>query len=456
MNQNQIETLHAYVRGQVFTPGDMDYSKYSMSWNLLARQYPAVIVVPQAAADIVVAVRFANENNLGIGVMATGHGVGSPCNGGLLINTSLMRGVTIDPVRRVAKVEAGALWKDVIGMASGYGLATLAGSAPHVGVVGYTLGGGFGYLGRKFGLHAASVVSADVVTAAGDHVHTSEHENQELFESMLGGGGNFGVVTSLEFRLYPLENVFGGAVFFETGHGREALHRFSQWAGTIPDEITAAFAFVNVPDIPAAPPPLRGRSLVTIKGCYCGDDLAKGAELFAPMRKMFTPVADTFGIIPVSAMDTISKDPVDPMGILQYAAMLKELSTEAMDALVSVAGEKSSSPLLMFELRRLGGALDRSGGVRMLGAGTAAYSLNMLGGAFHADMTERVQAHLANVKRVVAPFTTGEVFLNFLEADPSADRVRAAYTSDDWTRMTDRKKKYDPTNIFRFNRNISG
>jgi hypothetical protein len=455
LNENSIDALRNRIEGQVFLPDETYYHAYAKAWNLNATQSPAAVVVPTSVADVVAAVRFANEQNLGIGVMATGHGVGKPCNGGLLINTSLMRNVEIDASTQRAKVEAGTLWKDVIAAACEYGLASLAGSAPHVGVVGYTMGGGFGYLGRKYGLNASSVTAAEIVTADGSVVYADEYKNADVFWGIKGGGGNFGIVTSLEFRLYPIQSVYAGAVFYPMEHGRALLDAFAEWTQAIPDEITPAFAFMNVPDIPAAPPALRGRSVIAVKGCYCGEKPEAGEQLFMPMRKLFTPVADTFRIMPVAEMHTISNDPVDPIPIVQYGTMIRDLSSQTMDALVAVAGADSLSPMLMVELRKLGGALNgHSNEMNLMGDGQAQFSLNAIGATFTPVMAEKVATHLRRLKNAIRPYATDEVFSNFMEVDPSAERVRNAYTTPDWQKLMALKAKVDPTNLFRFNRNI--
>ncbi len=455
MNAAKVESLRRELRGIALLPGDDNYVKYTTAWNLNAKQFPAIVVVAESKDDIVTAIRFARENDLGVGVMATGHGVGKSCNGGLLINTSLMRNVTIDPGRRTATVDAGALWSDVIAKASEHGLATLAGSAPHVGVVGYTMGGGFGYLGRKFGLNSASVVKAEVVTAEGVLRTANENENVDLFWGIKGGGGNFGIVASLEFRLYPITKVYGGAVYYPIEQDRKALEFFSIWSANLPDDFTVAFAFMNVPDVPAAPAALRGKSLVTIKGCYCGDNLEEGEEIFTEARKVAKPIADTFGVMDVKNMDAISKDPVDPMGILQYGTLLKDLSDPAIDAIVQVAGQHSSSPLQIVELRRLGGKLNHGTDIKMMGEGKAAYSLNAIGGTFNDEMVARVQGHLDKMAIGIRSHSTDEVFLNFLEVDPNDQRVRQAYTRQDWQRLVHLKKMYDNRDTFRFNRRVA-
>jgi hypothetical protein len=450
-----IQMLRSQIEGALLLPGDHHYNEASQAWNLNAQQRPAILIVAASVADIEAGVRFANHRNIGIGVMATGHGIGKPCNGGLLINTSKMRGVTINPVSQTATVEAGALWKDVIAVAYAHGLASLAGSAPHVGVVGYTMGGGFGYLGRKYGLNSASVIAADVVTSEGALLRVNADENQDLLWAVKGGGGNFGIVTSLQFRLYPIAKVYGGAVFYEIEHGHGALTLYAQWAKTIPDEITAAFAFMNIPPIPAVPEKLRGRSVVVIKGCYCGEKPEFGEQLFAPVRTLGKPLMDTFGIMPVTSMDAISKDPVDPMGILQYGGLIDDLSSQAIDAFVKIAGAGSGSPFLAVEFRKLGGALAfKQGNLDLLGSSGAQFSFNTLGATLTPLIAEKVQAHLALFLEVARPYQTSEVFLNFMEVDPSEERVRAAYSPEDWKRLVMLKSKYDPRNIFRFNRNI--
>jgi len=206
----KLEAFRGGLKGTAFVSGDEGYEGARAAWNLNAHQHPAVVVVAEGAADVLAAVRLAREEGLGVGVMATGHGVAAPADGGVLINTSRMKGVRVDPETRTARVEAGAKWADVVPEAAALGLAGLQGSSSDVGVVGYTMGGGFGWLGRKHGFAADSVKEADVVTAEGELIRVSAHENADLFWGIKGGGGNFGIVTSLEFVLYPITYVYGG------------------------------------------------------------------------------------------------------------------------------------------------------------------------------------------------------------------------------------------------------
>jgi FAD/FMN-containing dehydrogenase len=447
-----VEDLRARLRGALLRPGEEGYEGARAAWNLNARQSPAVVVVAESAEDVLLAVRFAGDAGLGVGVMATGHGVGTPADGGVLINTSRMRGVRVDPVLRTARVGAGALWKDVIPAAHAHGLATLAGSAPHVGVVGYTMGGGFGWLGRRYGLNSTSVTEARVVTANGEPLRVRPGENEGLFWGLKGGGGNFGIVTSLEFRLYPLATVYGGSVFYPVERAREVLNTYARWSAGLPDEMTTAVAFMNVPPLPRLPEPLRGRAVIAVKGAYAGENPGDGEEMFRSVREGFgEPIIDTFGQMPVARMDRISMDPVDPLGVIQHAEMLSDLSPGAIDALVRVAG--SGSPLTILEIRQLGGALSRaSGQPNLLGGGK--FSMNAIGASFSPEMAQGVRERIASLIEETSPYQTGRTFVNFMKEDPSRDRVRAAYTPEDWERLVALKDEHDPHNLFRFNRNI--
>jgi FAD/FMN-containing dehydrogenase len=453
-----LQTLRAGLRGTAHAPGEEGYEEASRAWNLAAHQTPALVVVAKGAADVLAAVRFAREGGLGVGVMATGHGVGTACDGGVLINTSGMRGVRVDPVDRTARVEAGALWLDLIHESQPHGLAGLLGSTSNVGIVGYTMGGGFGWLGRKYGFNAASVREADVVTADGKLVRVSAEEHPDLFWGIGGGGGNFGIVTSLKFDLYPIGMLYGGNLIYPVEKAPEVLEAYARWSADLPDEMTSGVAFLNVPPLPALPEPLRGKSVIALRGCYCGESPGDGEELVRPMREeLGEPIMDTFGMMPYAAMDSISMDPVDPMGARQHSEMLSELSPEAIQTLVEVAGAGSGSPLIMLDLRQLGGALARTAEhLSTMGKGDSKFIMNGIGPAFTPEMAEGVVAYLARVADATRSFQTGDTYVNFMELEgASAERVKAAYAPEDFERLVALKDRYDPHNVFRFNRNIA-
>ena len=453
-----LESLRAGLRGTAFAAGEEGYDEASRAWNLNAHQEPAVVVMAEGPADVIAAVRFARKIGVGVGVMVTGHGTGAPCDGGVLVNTSRMRGVRVDPVARTARVEAGALWTDVIPEAQAHGLAGLVGSSSHVGVVGYTMGGGFGWLGRRFGLNAASVTEADVVSADGELLRVSAEENADLFWGLGGGGGNFGIVTSLEFRLYPVTTVYGGNAFYPVERAGEVLELYARWSRDLPDEMTTAVAFMNIPPLPDIPEPLRGGSFVAVRGCYSGANSEDGEEMFRPVREgLGEPVMDTFGVMPIATMDVISMDPVDPMGSVQHSEMLRDLSPGAIEALLEVAGPGSGSPLIMLEIRQLGGALARTPDrLSPMGGGEAGYIMNGVGVTFTPEMAEGVKGHIARVTEATREHQTGETYLNFMELDAAGEeRVKAAYPPEDWERLVALKDRHDPDNLFRFNRNIA-
>ena len=453
-----LETLRAGLRGTALAPGEEGYEEASQAWNLNAHQRPALVVIAGGASDVMTAVRFAREGGMGVGVLATGHGVGAACNGGVLINTSRMRGVRVDPVAKTARVEAGALWEDVIPEAQAHGLAGLVGSTSHVGVVGYTMGGGFGWLGRKYGFNAAGVREADVVTADGRLLRVSADEHEDLFWGLKGGGGNFGIVTSLVFDLHPLTSVYGGNVFYPVEKAGEVLARYAEWSTELSDETTTGIAFLNIPPLPFVPEPLRGKSVITVRGCYSGESPEAGEEIFRPVREGFgEPIMDTFGVMPIAAMDAISMDPVDPMAAIQYSELLRDLTPEAIEALVDVAGAGSGSPLIMLELRQLGGVLwGEQEDLNLMGSGEARFIMNGIGATFTPEMAEGVKAHLVRVAETTRPYQTGDTYVNFMELDyASAERVRAAYPPEDYERLVALKDRYDPENVFRFNRNIA-
>src|SRR3712207_5550278 len=367
-----------------------------------------------------------------------------------------MRGVRVDPEAQTARVEAGALWADVVAEAQIFGLAGLRGSSSGVGVVGYTMGGGFAWLGRKYGFNSDSLREADVVTADGELLEVSAYEHPDLFWGLKGGGGNFGIVTSMEFALYPLPTVYGGNLFYPVERAPEVLELYSRWVETLPDEMTTAVAFMNIPPLPEIPEPLRGGSFISVRGCYCGDPPESGAELLRPWREFGEPQVDTFGIMPYEQMDMISMDPVDPIGAYTHSELLGELSPEAIDKLVQVAGVDSNSPLILLELRQLGGALERPpSDLSPIGRRDSRFTMEGVGATPTPEVAQAVQAHLASVAEEMRPYETGATYVNFLELDGATpERVRAAYSLEDWERLVGLKDRYDPQNVFRFNRNI--
>ncbi len=444
-----------HLTGTLLRPGDEGYDDARQGWNLSAHQRPAAVVMAENEADVQWAVRLATAEGLGVGVMSTGHGVTAPCDGGVLVNTSRMRDVRVDPTRRRATVSAGARWTDLLPQADRYGLAGLPGSSPHVGIVGYTLGGGFGWLGRQFGLSAHHVLRARVVTADGGIVTASRHDHPDLFWGIRGGTGNFGIVTELELGLVALDEVYAGNLFYPLDRAADVLGAFARWAPTTPDRLTAAVTFRAFPPFPTVPEPLRGKRFVLIRGAYAGPP-ATGARILDEVRAALGPAAmDTFTPMRPAQLGSVSMDPVDPLAAEGHTDLVRDLTPELVEALVALEGP--ASPLVMLELRQLGGALDGPpGALSPMAHTTAAYSLNAIGLTPGPDQQRLVREHLAEVATAVAPEATGEAYLNFLDAGPTTPgRVDAAYSPTDRARLARVKCRYDPDNVFRFNRNVT-
>ncbi|HEX8085496.1 MAG TPA: FAD-binding oxidoreductase [Solirubrobacteraceae bacterium] len=446
---HDIDLLRAAVVGEVVVPGDETYETARLAWNLTARQRPAVIVVPDRPDDVLAAVRFAREHGLRVAAQGTGHNAGplGEAEDTVLIRTHKLRGVEIDVENRIARVEAGALWMDVTGPASEHGLAALAGSSPDVGVVGYSLGGGTGWLARKLGLATNSVTAIEMVTADGRLVRADEHEHADLFWALRGGGGSFGVVTAMEFRLYALESIVAGAMIWPAERSREVLHAWREWTATAPDEVTTSARIMNIPDMDGVPDMVRGRALVVIDGAVIGSVEEAGAIL-APLRAL-EPEIDMFAPVPPVALSYIHMDPEEPIPGDSETAMLDAAPAELIDALVD---RFESNPLLLLvELRHLGGALGR--GHQSHGALDRfdGEYLFFAAGMSVPEIAEPLRAQLAGVKEAVDAFGNGRGYLNFVEHPADASTFYRAAT---YARLRAVKSVYDPGNLFRANHEI--
>jgi FAD/FMN-containing dehydrogenase len=332
-----LEALRAAIAGQVFVPGQAGYDQARRAWNLAVDERPAVVVVAGSASDVVEAVRCARAHRMRIAPQGTGHGAAplEPLDGAMLLRTTPMRQVHIDPANGTARAEAGAVWQDVIVPATEHGLAGLAGSSPGVGVAGYTLGGGLGWLARRYGLAANSVTAAEIVTPAGDLVRADAGHEPDLFWAVRGGGGGVGVVTALEMRLYPVRELYAGDLFFPIGRAAEVLHTWRAWTATVPDEVTSLAHLLRLPPLPEVPEPLRGRAFAILEAACLGD-AGTGAALIGPLRRL-GPELDTFAMIPASALGQLNMDPSQPAPGEGDGAFLADFPAAAIDALVAGA-----------------------------------------------------------------------------------------------------------------------
>lgn len=452
LTRASLDDLRAQVQGEVLTPGDARYEEARRAWNLSVEQHPALIVVALQAADVAAAVRFAGKAGLGVAVQSTGHGIMRPADGNLLIITSRLIGLRIDAQNQTAWIAAGMKWGAVLEQAQAVGLAPLLGSSPTVGVVGYTLGGGMGWLARKYGMAVDSVNYFEVVTPDGQLVRASATENSDLFWGLRGGGGNFGVITGMEIKLYPVTTVYGGSLIYPAEHAKAVFTRYRDWIASAPDDLTTSIAIMNFPPIPAVPEFLRGRSAVMVNGCYAGDP-ADGEALVQSWLDWLAPIASTFRTMPFSDVVAISNDPVDPLPGSSTGAWLRGLSDEAIDILIQYA---VSSPITKTEIRHAGGAIARvDRQANAYGNRESELLLNLIGMVPTHEARHTLHQYNTEFKRALEPHLTGGVYINFLEGDEARARTKDAYSPDAYARLAALKAKIDPDNRFRFSFHIT-
>jgi hypothetical protein len=348
-----LDRLRGAVTGDVITPGDAGWDAARTAWDLLADQRPALIVRAADADDVVETVRYARAHDLRVAAQSTGHGADAmePLEGAVLIRTARMNEVVVDPAQRIARVGAGACWSDVIAAAAPHGLAGLHGFSAGVGVAGYVLGGGLGWLARRYGLASDHVRSFEVVTADGERRDVDSRRDPDLFWALRGGGGAGVVVTSIELELVPLREAYAGALLWPMTHGGEIAHAYREWIRTAPDTATSSLRLMHFPPLPQLPGALRGRALVQLTLAFLGDE-SDGDALIAPLRAL-APEIDHVGVTPAAALAAIAGDPTDPMPVRSHSRLLASLTAEAIDGIVALAGPA----VTVLEVRHLGGAL---------------------------------------------------------------------------------------------------
>ncbi|MFI6047673.1 FAD-binding oxidoreductase [Nocardia sp. NPDC051321] len=444
---NNAEHIADTFTGPVFRPGEAGYDEELAGFQTAYTHRPALVVGAVHAEDVRAAVEYAARQGLPVAVQATGHGLSVAADGGVLISTRRMTTLEVDPAARTARVGAGVRAGALVEAAAAHGLAPLNGSAPSVGVVGYLLGGGIGLLAREFGYAADHVRAIELVTADGRVRRLVPGD--ELFGAVLGSGGNFGVVTALEVNLLPVTEVYGGQLMFDTPLVEQALEVWKQWTATVPDELTSTVAMLTFPDIPQVPAPLRGRYVASFRIAFTGS-AEEGERLVAPLRAVGERLKDDLRTMPYTESHTIHSDPDHPHAYAATNALLSELTGETLAALLSAAGPDSGAGAVI-DIRHLGGALrgpSKTGTV--VDHRDAAYIVRVI-----TDPDDETAAK-DKIRTALAPWTIGHS-LNFLYgagADADEAQTRAGYAADTYRHLADLKAKYDPHNMFRFNRNI--
>ena len=451
----KIDEFKTLFRGEMLLPADAAYDEVREIWNAMIDRTPALIARCASSDDVVPAVKFARQKDLLVSIRGGGHNIAgnAVCDDGLMIDLSLMKNVQVDPKARRATVDPGCILADFDAAAQAYGLATPLGINSTTGVAGLTLGGGFGWLSRKYGMTVDNLLSANVVLADGKQVRASETENSDLFWGLRGGGGNFGIVTSFEFQLHPVgPNILSGLIAFPFDQAKSVITQFARFTETMPDELNVWMVTRKAPPLPFLPADVHGKEIVALALCYAGDP-AEGEKLIEPLRGFGTAHGEHVGAQPYVAWQQ-AFDPLLARGARNYwkSHNFSKLSDGAIDAIVEYAA-KLPSPHCEIFVGSIGGQAARVAADAMAySSRDANYVMNVHGRWESAAEDERCIAWAREFFAKSQPFASGGAYINFLTEDET-DRVAFAYGKG-YDRLVELKKKYDPTNFFRMNQNI--
>ncbi|MGH9869025.1 MAG: FAD-binding oxidoreductase [Candidatus Polarisedimenticolia bacterium] len=457
ISSEALDALRGGLRGALCLPGEAGYDEARTIWNAMIHKRPAAVVRAVGASDVMQTVRLAAQYGLLLSVRGGGHNIAgnAVCDGGLMLDLSRMVSVRVDPEARTARVEPGARLGDLDKETQGFGLATPTGINSTTGVAGLTLGGGFGWLSRKYGLTVDNLLSADVVTAAGELVRASSTDHPDLFWAIRGGGGNFGVVTSFEFNLHPVgPQVIAGLIVHPFSNAKEVLHEYRRLVENAPDELCCWVVMRKAPPLPFLPQETHGTEVLVLALCYAGDPVA-GEKAVAPFKAIGKPIADVVGPAPYAAWQT-AFDPLLTAGERNY--WKSHDFVDLADGLISVlldAVQRLPTPQCEIFIGSLGGAINR------IPAEATAYP--------HRDVNFVMNVHTRwsspsedtpcigwarALYDAAAPFATGGVYVNFMP-DDEAQRVRSGAYGPNYDRLARVKAKYDPKNLFRMNQNVA-
>lgn len=447
-----LDHLRSVLQGDLTLPDQPRWDDARRAWQLSVDQRPVAVVEAESVADIVATVRTAARAGLRVAPQATGHNAQplGPLNDTILLRTNRMRGVTIDAERMSARVEAGTIWADVVDPAAEHGLAALAGSSPSVGVVGYTLGGGIGWLARSHGLASNSVTAIEVVDAMGRVRRVDAEHDPDLFWALRGGGGAVAIVTAIEFRLYPVSEAFAGALMWPIERAADVVDAWRQWVRDVPASVTSLSRVLRYPPLPDLPPFLQGRSFVSIE-LVMQEEAAVAEHMLHALRSL-DPEIDTVALTPVSQLGMLHGDPPTPVPAFGEAVLLAELSADCVEAFIDSATDDSAAPLLSIELRHLGGELNPG-----RGEGGAVDALDAEALIFAVGITPTPDARpavTAAARRLIGAMErwgSPRQFANF--AEQSSDPQKLFGASADRLRRV--KAAYDPTDLIRSNHPVA-
>lgn len=452
-----LSELEASFAGELVPPDDgATYDRHRTVWNGSIDRHPALIARCTGASDVSAAVTFARRTGLPLAVKGGGHSFPgqSVCDDGIVVDLGEMKGIVVDPQTRTATAEAGVLLGELDRETQAYGLAVPAGIVTHTGLAGLTLGGGIGWLQRKYGLTIDQLLSVNLITAEGELVKASETENADLFWGVRGGGGNFGVVTQFEFRLNPLgPNVVAGPVFWPIEESPDVLRFYRDWIAEPPDDLMTIVIHRKAPPLPFIPPELHGKPVVAVVCCYAGS-VEEGKEVVAPLKAFGSPVLDLCEPKPFLEHQSMF-DPSFPHGQWYYmrACDVAELTDEVIDITVEHA-MRIRSPLTAFPIWQMGGAISRVGEDETAFSGRGAgHTFNITAATAGHDGFDEEREWVRDFWSALEPHQTSGVYVNFL-MNEGEDRVREAYGTKKYDRLKALKRRYDPGNLFRLNQNI--
>jgi hypothetical protein len=456
LTETAVEGFESSLRGKLIRRGDPDYDVARTVFNAMIDRYPALIVRCAGAADVIDSVNFARDNNLLVAVRGGGHNVtgSAVCDGGIVIDLSQMKGMRVDPVARTVRTDPGLTWGELNHDLQVFGLGASGGFVSITGIPGLTLGGGFGWLVRKHGLAMDNLLCVDIVTANGRLLTASSTQNSDLFWGVRGGGGNFGVVTSLEFQVHPVGTVLGGLVIHPVTSAKDVLRLLRDNVDTVPDELTWGILLFTVPPLPVLPEKMHGVPVVAIGVCYAGP-IEEGERVLKPLRDFGQPLADAIHVMPYSAAQTMA-DVLWPRGHHNYwkSSYLKDLSDEAIATIVDHFAIVPSPKTVILVEHDGGGAISR------VGQDETAYAHRDLTYNFliSSEWPDRANSE-SNIRwtrqfwEAMQPFLAKAVYVNYT-SDEGDDVIKAAYAANVRERLVALKNKCDPSNLFRLNQNI--
>jgi FAD/FMN-containing dehydrogenase len=455
LSQNSIEKLKSKVKGKVILPADPGYNEARRVWNAMIDRRPAVIVQCADAADVPHSISFARDSGLEISIRGAGHNIAgnAVCDNGVMIDFSKMRNVRVDAEKRRAHVEPGATLGDVDRATQAHGLATPTGINSTTGIAGLTLGGGFGWLTRKYGMTVDNLVSAEMVTADGSQMRVGADENTELYWAIRGGGGNFGVVTRFEFKLYPVgPEIIAGLLVFPFDQARQVLRKYREFTKSAPEEINVWAVLRKAPPLPFLPAKVHAKEVVVLAVFYAGDN-AEGQKLIDPLRGFGDAHGEHIGAQPYAQWQQ-AFDPLLTPGARNYwkSHNFTELSDGALDSIIQFAGNLPTPQCEIF-LGLIAGASNRiPAEATAYGHRDTKFVLNVHGRWDDSAEDKRCIGWARDFFRASAPYASAGAYVNFMTED-EADRIAAAYGSN-FARLAQIKRKHDPDNIFHINQNI--